>query len=123
MPLLSYDHGNKAMLDQTKSEITKLLEARHTEPQSEKVFTIPVKFLQKEAYTDLGSALILWLRLVIEQQTRKRRIRQTNAVLAEWLHTTRKTVLVYKRHLDSLGYLIIDTSTRPQRLSVRYFPK
>jgi hypothetical protein len=30
LPLLSYDHGNKAMLDQTINEITKLLEARHT---------------------------------------------------------------------------------------------
>ena len=123
LPLLSYDHGNKAMLDQTINEITKLLEARHTEPQSDTVFTIPVKFMQTEAYTDLGPALILWLRLVIEQQTRKRRVRQTDAVLAEWLGTTRKTILVYKRQLQELGYLNIDTSTRPQRLSVRYFPK
>jgi hypothetical protein len=111
------------MLDQNINEITKLLEARHTEPQSDTVFTIPVKFLQTEAYTDLGPALILWLRLVIEQQTRKRRIKQTDAVLAEWLHTTRKTILVYKRQLQELGYLNIDISTRPQRLSVRYFPK
>jgi hypothetical protein len=123
LPLLSYDHANKAMLEQTIGEITKLLETRHTEPKSDTVFTIPVKFLQTEAYTDLGPALILWLRLVIEQQTRKRRVRQTDAVLAEWLGTTRKTVLVYKRFLDELGYLNIDTSTRPQKLSVRYFPK
>ena len=75
LPLLTYDHGNKAMLDQTINEITKLLEVRHTEPQSDAVFTIPVKFLQTEAYTDLGQALILWLRLVIEQQAKKRRIK------------------------------------------------
>ena len=123
MPLLSYDHANKATLDQTIGEITKVLEARYIEPQSGTVFTIPVKFLQTEAYTDLEAALILWLRLVIEQQSKKRKVRQTDAVLAEWLGTTRKTVLVYKRHLDRLGYLIIDTSTRPQKLSVRYFPK
>jgi hypothetical protein len=123
LPLLSYDHGNKTMLDQTINEITKLLEARPIEAQSDRFFTIPVKFLQAEAYTDLGPALILWLRLVIEQQTRRRRVRQTDAVLAEWLRTTRKTVLVYKRQLQELGYLIIDHSTRPQRLSVRYFPK
>jgi hypothetical protein len=123
LPLLSYDHGNKAMLNQTIGEITKHLEALHTEPQSDKFFTIPVKFLQTEAYTDLGPALILWLRLVIEQQAKKRRVRQTDAVLAEWLGTTRKTVLVYKRQLQELGYLNIDTSIRPQRLSVRYFPK
>ncbi|MDB4304073.1 toprim domain-containing protein [Desulfosarcina sp.] len=123
MPLLSYDHGNKAMLDQTINEITKRLEARHTEPQSDAVFTIPVKFLKTEAYTDLGPALILWLRLVIEQQAKKRRIRQTDAVLADWLNTTRRTITTYKRVLQELGYLRIDASTRPQRLSVRYFPK
>jgi hypothetical protein len=123
LPLLSYDHANKAMLEQTINEITKLLEARHTEPPSDKVFTIPVKFLQTEAYTDLGPALILWLRLVIEQQAKRRKVRQTDAVLAEWLRTTRKTVLVYKRQLKKLGYLNIDSKHRPQRLSVRYFPK
>ncbi|MDB4303399.1 toprim domain-containing protein [Desulfosarcina sp.] len=123
MPLLSYDHGNKTILDQTINEITKLLEVRHTEPQSDTVFKIPVKFLQTEAYTDLGPALILWLRLVIEQQIKKRRVRQTDAVLAEWLSTTRRTITTYKRSLQYLGYLNIDISTRPQKLSVRYFPK
>ena len=123
LPLLSYDHGNKAMLDQTLNEISRRLEVRYTEPQSDRVFTIPVKFLQAEAYTDLGPALILWLRLAIEQQTRKRKVRETDAVLAGWLSTTRKTILVYKRHLGKLGYLIIDTSTRPQQISVRYFPR
>jgi hypothetical protein len=100
-----------------------LLEARHIEPQSDTVFTIPVKFLQTEAYTDLGPEPILWLRLIIEQQAKKRRIKQTDAVLAAWLHTTRKTILVYKRWLHELGYLNIDTRIRPQKLSVRYFPK
>jgi hypothetical protein len=123
LPLLSYDHANKAMLDQTINEITKLLEVRDTKPQWDKVFTIPVKFLQAEAYTDLGPALILWLRIVIEQQVKRRKVRQTDAVLAEWLRTTRKTVLVYKRQLNKLGYLSIDSKHRPQRLSVRYFPK
>jgi hypothetical protein len=123
LPLLSYDHGNKAMLDQTINEITKLLEARPTEPPAEPAFTIPVKFMETEAYTELGPALILWLRLVIEQQTKKRKVRQTDVVLAEWLHTTRRTITTYKRSLHELGYLKIDTSTRPQRLSVRYFPK
>jgi hypothetical protein len=121
LPMLSFDHANKAMLGQTINDIIKLLEGRHTEPQSNKVFTIPVKFLQTEAYTDLGPALILWLRIVIEQQAKKRKVRQTDAVLAEWLRTTRKTVLVYKRQLNKLGYLNIDSKHRPQRLSVRYF--
>ncbi|MBC2736565.1 MAG: hypothetical protein HF981_19550 [Desulfobacteraceae bacterium] len=123
LPMLSYDHGNKAILDQTINEITKLLESRPTAPQSESFFTIPVKFMQTEAYSDLGPALILWLRLVIEQQAKKRRVRQTDAVLAEWLGTTRRTITTYKRSLHEHGYLKIDTSTRPQRLSVRYFPK
>ena len=123
LPLLSYDHGNKAMLDHTMGEITKLLETRHTTPQSDRGFTIPVKFLQTEAYTDLGPALILWLRLVIEQQTRKRKVRETDTVLAGWLNTSRRTILQYKRSLLDLGYLNIDSSTRPQQVSVRYFPK
>ena len=123
MPLLSYDHGNKAMLDETICQIEKLLEARPEEPQSDKTFTIPVKFLQTEAYTDLGPALILWLRLVIEQQAKKRKVKQTDAVLAQWLNTSRITISSYKRVLKDLGYLNIDTSVRPQKLSVYYFPK
>ena len=123
IPLLSYDHGNKAMMDQTINEITKLLESRQTKPQSDKVFTIPVNFLKTEAYTDLGPALMLWLRLAIEQQTKKRRIRQKDSVLAGWLNTSTRTILVHKRALKDLGYLNTDTSTRPQKLSVRYFPK
>ncbi|XPS85171.1 uncharacterized protein Dvar_31890 [Desulfosarcina variabilis str. Montpellier] len=123
LPLLSYDHGNKVLLDQTISQITRLLEERPTESAANPSFTIPVNFLQIESYTDLGPALILWLRLVIEQQAKKRRIKQTDAMLAEWLKTTRKTILVYERKLQELGYLNIDTSKRPQRLSVRYFPK
>ena len=123
LSLLSYDHGNKAMLDQTISQITRLLEERSTEPRSDRFFTIPANFLRIEGYTDLGPALILWLRLVIEQQAKKRRIKQTDATLAEWLGTTRRTITTYKRLLQDLGYLNIDTSTRPQKLSVRYFPK
>ena len=123
LPLLSCDHGNKAMLDQTISQITRLLEERPTKPKSEKFFTIPANFLRIEGYSDLGPALILWLRLVIEQQTKKRRVLQTDETLAEWLMTTRRTITTYKRLLQDLGYLNIDTSIRPQRLSVRYFPK
>ncbi|BBO89690.1 toprim domain-containing protein [Desulfosarcina ovata] len=123
LPLLSYAHGNKAMLDQTINEITGRLEYRPTEPPGEAFFTIPANFLRTEAYTDLGPALILWLRLVIEQQTKKRRVRQTDSTLAEWLGTSRRTITTYKRMLQDLEYLNINTSVRPQRLSVRYFPK
>jgi hypothetical protein len=109
--------------DQTINEITKLLEARPTEPPVGTGFHHPSEIHPDGGIHRLGPALILWLRLVIEQQTKKRKVRQTDAVLAEWLHTTRRTITTYKRSLHELGYLKIDTSTRPQRLSVRYFPK
>jgi len=92
LPLLSYDHGNKAALDKTLYEIIKLLEARPKKPKSDKVFTIPTDFLKTEAYDDLGAAIILWLRIVIEQQTRKRKIRESDRTLAEWLNTSRATI-------------------------------
>ena len=123
LPLLSYDHGNKAALDNTLYEINKLLEARPEKPKSDKVFTIPTDFLKTEAYDDLGPAIILWLRVVIEQQSRKRKIRETDRTLADWLKTSRATISTYKRMLKALGYLNIDTSKKLQKLSVRYFPK
>jgi len=123
LPLLTYNHGNKPMLDKTIEQIIKLLEARPTKPQSASIFTIPVKFLQNEGYADLGAALILWLRLVIEQQKRKRIIRETDETLAGWLNTSRATISNYKSRLKDLGFLNIKTDVRPQRLSVRYFPR
>ena len=123
LPLLSYDHGNKAALDKTLYEINKLLEVRPEKPKSDKVFTIPTDFLKTEAYDDLGASIILWLRIVIEQQSRKRKIRETDRTLAEWLKTSRATISSYKRMLKDLGYLNIDTSKKLQKLSVRYFPK
>jgi len=123
LPLLNYAHGNKSALEKTLYEITKLLEARPKKPKSDKVFTIPTRFLKTEAYDDLGASIILWLRIVIEQQTRKRKIRETDNTLAEWLKTSRATISSYKRMLKDLGYLNIDTSKKLQILSVRYFPK
>ena len=92
LPLLSYDHGNKAALNNTLYEITKLLEARPEKPKSDKVFTIPTDFLVTEAYDDLGPAIILWLRIAIEQQSRKRKIRETDRTLADWLKTSRASI-------------------------------
>ena len=123
LPLLSYDHGNKAVLNKTLYEINKLLETRPMKPKSDKFFTIPAKFLKTEAYDDLGASIILWLRLVIEQQSRKRKIRETDTTLAEWLKTSRATISLYKRRLKEQGFLNIDTSRKTQKLSVRYFPK
>ena len=121
LPLLSYDHRNKSALDKTLYEITKLLEARPEASKSDRYFTIPTNFLKTEAYDDLGSALILWLRIVIEQQTRKRKIRETDGTLAKWLNTSRTTISAYKRKLKDLGFLNIDTSRKLQALSVDYF--
>ena len=123
LPLLSYDHRNKSALDKTLYEIIKLLEARPEKPNSDRCFTIPANFLKTEAYDDLGPAIILWLRIVIEQQTRKRKIRETDGTLAEWLNTSRATISSYKRTLKDLGFLNIDTSRKLQTLSVRYFSK
>ena len=123
LPLLYYNHGNKPALDKTLYEITKLLEARPKKPKSNQYFTIPAKFLTIEAYDDLGASIILWLRIVIEQQTRKRKIRETDRTLAEWLKTSRASISSYNRMLKALGYLNIDTSKKLQKLSVRYFPK
>jgi len=123
LPMLSYDHGNKAALDKTLHEITKLLEARRKKPNSDKFFTIPTDFLKTEAYDDLGASIILWLRIVIEQQSRKRKIRETDRTLSEWCNTSRATISIYKHKLKDLGYLNIDTSKKLQKLSVRFFPK
>ena len=123
LPLLSYDHGNKTALDKTLYEIIKLLEARPEKPKSDRYFKIPANFLTTEAYDDLGASIILWLRIVIEQQTRKRKIRETDGTLAEWLNTSRATISSYKRMLKDLGFLNIDTSKKLQTLSVRYFPR
>ncbi|MBU2620879.1 MAG: toprim domain-containing protein [Proteobacteria bacterium] len=123
LPLLSYDHGNKAMLEENLQQIIKLLETRPEKLKSEKIFTIPANFLKTEGYTDLGQALILWIRLVIEQQTRRRKIAETDETLADWLRTSRQTISKHKSNLKSLGFLNIDASKKLQKLSVKYFPK
>ena len=123
LPLLTYNHGNKALLDQRIGEIVHLLENGQVEGAPGQSFKLPYSFLRYERHTELGPALILWLRIAIEQQAKKRRIKATDAELAEWLDTSRVTVSAYKRRLKSLGFLNIDTSKRPQKLSVWYRPK
>ncbi len=54
MPLLAYNHANRAMLKETLMRIGGLLEKRPTKPQSERTFRLPVGFLQSEGYEDLG---------------------------------------------------------------------
>jgi len=112
-----------AELDQTIGEIVHLLENGRVEGPPGQLFKLPYSFLRYERHTELGPALILWLRIAIEQQARKRRIKATDDELAEWLNTSRMTISTYKRRLKNLGFLNIDNSKRPQKLSVWYRPK
>lgn len=123
LPLLTYNHGNKRLLDQTIGEIIHLLENGQTEGKPDQLFKLPYSFLRYERHIELGPALILWLRIAIEQQAKKHHVKVTDDELAEWLNTSRATVSAYKRRLKSLGFLNIDSTTRPQRLSVWYRPR
>ena len=123
LPLLSYDHANKAALDEKIGQIVELLNVRPEKAKSNQVFTIPANFITHEHYENLGPAIILWLRLVIEQQARQRRIREADGTIANWLKTSRATISKYKGILKDLGFLNIDTSRKHQVFSVRYFPR
>lgn len=121
LPLLTYDHGNKAGLKAKISLIGDLISTRPTEATGERSFRLPGNFVREEDYIDLGAGLIFWLRIAIEQQTRKRKIRETDGTLAGWLKTSRATIIKYKKMLLDQGYMKVDTSRKLQRLSVRYF--
>ena len=123
LPLLTYDHPNQAALKATLKSLVLLLETRPRRARTERVFKVPVNFLNDEAYDQLGPALILWLRLVIEQQAKKRKIKQIDSAIAEWLNTSRQTIVGYKRMLFRLGYLKLDRLQKVQKLSVNFFPK
>jgi len=111
LPLLTYNHANKADLDGKIQNLIKMLNER----------PIYSDFIRKELYDDMGPALILWLRLLIEQQYRKRKIKETDSTLKEWLQTSRPTITKYKGLLKELGFLNITTDTKYQKLSVKYF--
>jgi len=87
----------------------------------DKYFSVPRKFIEDEHYINIGDALILHLRLAIEQQSRKRKIRETDATIAGWLNTSRKTIFIYKNQLKQTGLLNINKTGKTQRLSVKYF--
>jgi hypothetical protein len=123
LPLLSYDSSNKKALDAKLGQLAGLLEAKQTIPPSGDSFCVPIRFLIQKHHLFLGPALILWLRLAIEQQAGKKRIRATDSTLADWLITTRATVIKYKNQLRELGFLSIDNKHKHQVLSVRYFPR
>jgi hypothetical protein len=66
--------------------------------------------------------LILWLRLKIEQQYRKRIVLVKNPAPAEWLNTSGTQVIKYKNLLKKLCFLNVDTSRKIRKLSVNFFP-
>ncbi|MCK4618972.1 MAG: toprim domain-containing protein [Desulfobacterales bacterium] len=121
LPLLTYNHANKADLDSKIQDLIKMLNERPEKPGDGNQFTIYSDFIRKELYDDMGPALILWLRIVIEQQYRKRKIKETDSTLAKWLQTSRPTIIKYKGLLNELGFLTISNSTKYQILSVKYF--
>ena len=123
LPLLSYDSSNKTELKAKLEQIYQLLETKPVRTASNKFFTIPVNFIKQEDHKQIGPAIILWLRIVIEQQGRKKRVKETDGTIADWLNTSRKTVSKYKQELLTLGYLNVDTSKKLQQLSVNYFKK
>jgi DNA primase catalytic core len=123
LPLITYDHANKSLLDQKIEQIIRMLEAPPAAPVSGGGFSLPDFFMRAQNHTSLGPAIILWLRLVIEQQSRKRRVKATDSTLAQWLNTTRATISTYKHRLIDLGYLTIQTKDNAQRLSVRFHPR
>jgi len=122
LPLLTYNHANKADLDGKIQNLIKMLNERPEKPGDGNQFTIYSDFIRKELYDDMGPALILWLRLLIEQQYRKRKIKETDSTLAKWLQTSRLTIIKYKGLLKEFGFLNISTDTKYQKLSAKYFP-
>jgi DNA primase catalytic core len=123
MPLLSYDSGNRASLENKLHEIQRLLETKPVKPESDDCFTMPAKFISMEIYDDLGDALILWLWLAINQQKHGRRVVGYDKELAPRLNTSRPTFNKYKQQLKNLGYLSIKSLKKGPGLSVKYFPK
>jgi DNA primase len=121
LPLLTYDHGNKGGLDDKIQTLSVMLSTSLTESKSDRCFEIYPDFIDKEIYLELGPALILWLRILIEQQLRKRRVKETDSTIADWLNTSRATVIKYKNILRELDCLKIDNTHKIQKLSVRYF--
>jgi DNA primase len=125
LPLLTYDHGNRAELDRKLHLVRSILDSpAKQEPEAKDGwFALPIKFIENETHVKLEAALIMHMRLAIEQQHRQRRIKISDSELAEWLHTSRKTVQKYKAELRKSGLLNSEIKGVQQSLSVRYFSK
>ena len=125
LPLLSYNHSNRAELERTLDQIRLLLDnPLPDQPDDSKDhFRLPRQFMAEGIHIELGASLILHLRLALEQQSRRRRIKETDATIAEWLNTSRRTVIKYKDQLKEAGLLKIEISGIQQSISVKYFPR
>lgn len=123
LPLLSYDHGNKTLLDAKIDALVKLILRRPDQSEANQTFTLPSNFVEEEKIAGLGNALIFWLKIVIEQQRQRRKVKITGSALAQQLKTSRATVMKYKKELRDLGYLKVEDTGRVQKLSVKYFIK
>lgn len=84
LPLLKYDHVNKSGLDKKLQALITMLENGSSQKGEGRQLMIYGQFIYKKIYLDLGPALILWLRLTIEQQYRRRKVQVKNPDLAEW---------------------------------------
>lgn len=121
--ILSYDHANKTLLEGKLDALMGILESRPQQTGAERTFRLPINFIEEKRYAALGPALILWLKIAIEQQQRKRRLKVTDSTLAQELKTSRATISKYKGWLKEAGYLNIVSEGKVQKLSVEYFVK
>lgn len=121
LSMLSYGHGNKSGLEAQINTLIEHIESKPMVSETERVFTLPYNFVEERRYHDLGTALILWLKIAIEQQYKKRRVVMTDAALGEALKTSRVTVSKYKAMLKDAGYLNMELQGKQQKLSVKYF--
>jgi hypothetical protein len=133
IPLLPYTHRNRVELQKTLQQILSLLSDPQKAPppkeQLNEFFRLPIRFIEDEHHIRLGDALILHLRLAIEQQTKKRKggvggkIKESDSTIAGWLHTSTRTIQRYKSQLKEAGLLNITIKGVTQELSVRYYTK
>lgn len=131
--LLSYNHRNRAELEKTLQQIISVLSDPQKAPppkeQLNEFFRLPIRFIEDEHHIRLGDALILHLRLAIEQQTKKRKggvggwIKESDSSIAGWLQTSTRTIQKHKSRLKEAGLLNIEKDGISQRISVRYYPK
>ena len=122
LPMLTYGYGNRVLLDRAVASIIERITTGREKTTEGRTFRLPANFVNDRIYERMGPAIILWLRIAIEQQRRRRKLQIRDSDLAEWLGTSRVTIIGYKRMLIELGFLNLNTETRPQVISVNYFP-